>query len=586
MNKNNLDLEILKSHLKPFEKNGKFELDSKIKNYHEISLKLCQFLEDIILRDKEKYDIYDKIFIHLLDSDEIDLASGLRYYSNFYLQRRIEKILKKTIIKKNTKEKYFKREFLNLIKINNSISINREKIINTDNIFKPNILYDSHIVNFLNSASIQKILSKIIIADPVNEKFFTEIRKIILKDTIKNNKINNNHIIESFCSRLSSNCFFNEYSWFESDEETSDLDLLEKRIRSNFKKNKKLSVNEIFILASYRPLITFKDMKKYFMRINHQIIKDQLLDYELEEKLSKEIKTLSPIKNQISINVQNQYEEYPYPKWNLNKKKRNKIKYYDYIDRVTSNKIIPKNIKKILVAGCGTGRHPINIAINDPSVDIVAVDLSKKSLSYAYRKSKELKLKNIRWIHGDILDLISLNEKFDVVESVGVLHHMEDPKKGFNILSKILKSKGFLYLGLYSKNFRSTLKKAKNIIAEKNYSKNLKSIQKARRVISKHTDNHIKYSVIGSSDFYSTSSFIDLLMHEQELDFEINDIVNLYKKDFNFLGFSIPKLKKNQFNKALKKISTTDDEIENWKKIERVDNSLFSNMYQFWLQKK
>ena len=103
------------------------------------------------------------------------------------------------------------------------------------------------------------------------------------------------------------------------------------------------------------------------------------------------------------------------------------------------------------MAGCGTGRHPINIAINDPSVDIVAVDLSKKSLSYAYRKSKELKLKNIRWIHGDILDLISLNEKFDVVESVGVLHHMEDPKMGFDILNKILKPKGFLYLGLYSK---------------------------------------------------------------------------------------------------------------------------------------
>ena len=163
MKKNNLDLEILKSHLRPFEKNGKFELDSKIRNYHEISLNLCQFLEDIILRNREKYDIYDKIFIHLLDSDEIDLASGLRYYSNFYLQRRIEKIFKKTIIKKNTKEKYFSREFLNLIEINNSISINREKIINTDNIFKPKILYDSHVINFLNSSSIQTILNKIII---------------------------------------------------------------------------------------------------------------------------------------------------------------------------------------------------------------------------------------------------------------------------------------------------------------------------------------------------------------------------------------------------------------------------------------
>jgi 2-polyprenyl-3-methyl-5-hydroxy-6-metoxy-1,4-benzoquinol methylase len=585
MKKNNPDLEILKLHLKPFLKNDKFELDSNNKQYHQISNNLCQFLEKIVLKNKEINQIYDKIFIHLLDNAQIDISRSLKYYSNFYIQRSIKKFFEKILLEKKNKEEYFHKEFLNTIINNNSFILNRKKLVEVDNILKLKILSADEFIKFLSDETIHKILKKIIISDPVNEKFFTEIRKIILEEIINNKKIKIN-IIENFSSKLSSNCFFNEYSWLESDEEFKNINLLEEKMLLKFNQNKKVSLSEIFILASYRPLFKYKKMLKYFLKFDNEIIKDQISDYIVEEKFIKNIKTLSPIENQISINVKNQYEEYPYPRWNLFKKDTNTIQYYDYINQVSSNKIIPKKIKKILVAGCGTGKHPISIALADPSLDIFAIDLSKRSLAYASRKANELNIDSIKWIHGDILDLKKLNESFDVIESVGVLHHMEDPNNGFDILYKILEPKGFLKLGLYAKSFRNSLKSAKNLLVENNYSKNLRSIQKARRLISKNEKDNVRYPAILLSDFYITSSFVDLLIHEQELDFDINDLLNLYEKNFTFLGFTGNPLKKSQFNNALKKIEITENEMENWKRLEKLDPFYFSNMYQFWLQKK
>ena len=38
-------------------------------------------------------------------------------------------------------------------------------------------------------------------------------------------------------------------------------------------------------------------------------------------------------------------------------------------------------------------------------------------------------------MQADILDLHKLNKQFDIIESVGVLHHMNDPLLGWKILT-------------------------------------------------------------------------------------------------------------------------------------------------------
>ena len=105
------------------------------------------------------------------------------------------------------------------------------------------------------------------------------------------------------------------------------------------------------------------------------------------------------------------------------------------------NDIKPNNITfknefinpNILIAGCGTGAQLINI-ISYENANILAVDLSLSSLAYAKRKIEEIGYKKIEFLQGDILNLKKLNRKFDIIECMGVLHHMKEPMKGLKIL--------------------------------------------------------------------------------------------------------------------------------------------------------
>ena len=42
-----------------------------------------------------------------------------------------------------------------------------------------------------------------------------------------------------------------------------------------------------------------------------------------------------------------------------------------------------------LIAGCGTGEHPFDVAQKSPQARLLAVDLSLASLAYARRKTRE-----------------------------------------------------------------------------------------------------------------------------------------------------------------------------------------------------
>ena len=57
----------------------------------------------------------------------------------------------------------------------------------------------------------------------------------------------------------------------------------------------------------------------------------------------------------------------------------------------------------------------------------------------------------------DILEVELLKEQYDIIESSGVLHHMNDPSQGLKKLLGSLKKDGFLKLGLYSELARKDM---------------------------------------------------------------------------------------------------------------------------------
>ena len=90
---------------------------------------------------------------------------------------------------------------------------------------------------------------------------------------------------------------------------------------------------------------------------------------------------------------------------------------------------------EVLVAGAGTGLQALQSAFGyGPDARLLAVDLSAASLAYADTAARHFGAGNIEFLVADILDLGQLDRTFDVIECVGVLHHMADPWSGWRML--------------------------------------------------------------------------------------------------------------------------------------------------------
>lgn len=100
--------------------------------------------------------------------------------------------------------------------------------------------------------------------------------------------------------------------------------------------------------------------------------------------------------------------------------------------------------KNILEAGCGGGQHTSFIAPYAKSV--TAIDLNTISIARERNETHN----NIIFLEKDIAE-IDLGAQFDVVLSIGVIHHTDNPDKTVENLKRHVKRGGRLILWVYSK---------------------------------------------------------------------------------------------------------------------------------------
>jgi len=110
--------------------------------------------------------------------------------------------------------------------------------------------------------------------------------------------------------------------------------------------------------------------------------------------------------------------------------------------------ILPNTIKDfegkdVLECGCGGGQHTTFIA---PVAKVVtAVDLNTVEIA----KDRTKAFRNINFVEADIAKM-DLDKKFDVVFSIGVVHHTDNPDQTVANLAKHVKPGGKLILWVYS----------------------------------------------------------------------------------------------------------------------------------------
>lgn len=104
---------------------------------------------------------------------------------------------------------------------------------------------------------------------------------------------------------------------------------------------------------------------------------------------------------------------------------------------------------RVLDAGCGMGRFA-EVCI-EAGADVHAIDLSTAVEAAARNLGHH---PNVSFYQADIMNLPFVDGAFDVVYSLGVLHHTPDTKKAFLSLTRLVKPGGRIVIWVYSSKLR------------------------------------------------------------------------------------------------------------------------------------
>ena len=102
--------------------------------------------------------------------------------------------------------------------------------------------------------------------------------------------------------------------------------------------------------------------------------------------------------------------------------------------------------KVVLDAGCGKGRHAF-LSAEFGAKEVIAIDLSD-AVEAAFGNTRHLP--NVHVVQADIYSLPFL-QPFDYAYSIGVLHHLPDPRAGFLSVLSHLKAGGRISVWLYGR---------------------------------------------------------------------------------------------------------------------------------------
>jgi len=118
--------------------------------------------------------------------------------------------------------------------------------------------------------------------------------------------------------------------------------------------------------------------------------------------------------------------------------------------------------KVVLEGGCGKGRHT-QLAAQWGAREVVGIDLSE-AVETAFTATRDLP--NAHVVQADIYRL-PLARKFDYAFSVGVLHHLPNPRQGFFSLASKVKTGGHMSAWIYGAENNEWIVRWVNPVREK-----------------------------------------------------------------------------------------------------------------------
>ena len=207
---------------------------------------------------------------------------------------------------------------------------------------------------------------------------------------------------------------------------------------------------------------------------------------------------------------------------------------------------------RILDAGCGTGSATDYLIHLNPDAEIVAIDLSEKALEVAQERCRRSGVianhqKTVEFHNLKLEDATQLPGEFDLINCVGVLHHLPDPVKGIQALAKKLAPGGLLHIFVYAELGRweiRLMQKAIALLQGDKLGDYRDGVGVGRQIFaSLPEDNRLlkQEKERWSLENHRDESFADMYVHPQEIDYNIDTLFELIDASgLEFVGFSNP----------------------------------------------
>ena len=444
----------------------------------------------------------------------------------------------------------------------------------------------------LQDASLHSTLTHDINRDVDTELLLTAVRKRILSDSTE---LLRQPMLVDFTCALIQQCMNNEYVWFVApDEDRRIAELKSSLVHATGSRGRPWQ--SLAALAMYEPLPALialepSDLDRCVLPSDmptsiQTVFVSRLDEYREEAKIKASLPSFGAITDPVSQAVAGMYEQYPYPRWvDIVRRApgdRAPLLHQFFADEELQFLSRPF---KVLVAGCGTGRKAIQVAMAfGEHAEVWAADLSRASLAYGARMARRYGVSNMKFLQIDILDIPQLHEQFDVIECTGVLHHMKDPIAGGRALVSALRPGGIIHISVYSELARREIVRLRQPYEHRMSEVTTSEIRTFRWRLMLDSPATID-GLPSRSDFFDLNRCKDLLFHVSERRYTIPQLREyLDALGLEFRGLEQPGLLQNHYWTFYPSQRYRLD-LDRWWAFEQRYPDAFQQLYETWCLK-
>ncbi len=420
------------------------------------------------------------------------------------------------------------------------------------------------------------------ITDGPLELALTNLRRQLILEAVRSNDAPAVYL--EFVSALARQAFLNEYVWGVTAEEDTALTELLADLSTEERWAK------LALAACYRPMSEHHFDAHGAPAPVSALIRQQIDEPREEQELAARVLALTPVIDSTSLRVRAQYEQNPYPRWTRvgpGSPRPFRRALLDRLPHLAEDFLPTTDTPHVLIAGCGTGLETMNVISALQVASVLAVDLSRASLGYASRKLSEQGVTGVAHRQADILELSQLEDRFDLIHSFGVIHHMADPRKGLAVLASLLKPGGILFLGLYSRIARRPLLKARTLITKRQLAATREGIRIFRReILAGDVEPELAILASPASDFWTLSECRDLMFHVEEHQFTLLEVEAMFAREgLAFLGLEVPHAPDlARFRLQFPAVSDLMA-LKAWHSFEEQHPEVFGGTYRLWVKR-